>query len=243
MLGRGVHDHAAPAAADVEQPHPRLAARAWRRRGRAWRTAPPPASRPRGEDRAGVGHGRAEHPLVEACSRRRSGARWPGGRGPSSAAGPRGRYSCAGAGRRWRSHSGSATRASRSLSRPGRSSMAWGRRPERDVQVAVDLDLAGDVGPGQAERPRCAARAGRWPAGRRCATPPRRCPDRPCCRRNRAPEPVASGPTMLQMISATRITPSYLRVEVEQPTARVVALLERAVGRPVVETPELVASE
>src|SRR5687768_17364480 len=44
---------------------------------------------------------------------------------------------------------------------------------------------------------------------------------------------------MLQMISATRNPPSYLRVEVGQPTARVVALLERAVGRPVVVTPEL----
>ncbi len=65
VLGGGVHDHAAPAAADVEQPHPRFEGQLLRdqlvlgrlrllQRGRLGRV-----------HRAGVGHRRAEHPLVE----------------------------------------------------------------------------------------------------------------------------------------------------------------------------------
>ena len=62
----GVHDHAAPAAADVQQPHARLAASSLR----ATRSCLANCACSRvalgvGEDRAGVGHRRAEQPLVE----------------------------------------------------------------------------------------------------------------------------------------------------------------------------------
>ena len=65
VLGRGVHDHRAPAAAHVEQPHPRLQPELLRHQLELGRLRLLQRGVRRRVDRAGVGHRRAEHPLVE----------------------------------------------------------------------------------------------------------------------------------------------------------------------------------
>ena len=65
VLPRGVHHHTSPAAADVEQPHPRLQRQLPRDQVELVRLRLL-QGRVRGRvARAGVGHGGAEHPLVE----------------------------------------------------------------------------------------------------------------------------------------------------------------------------------
>ena len=65
VLARGVHHHAAPAAADVEQPHPWLQRELARDQVELGRLRLLQGRVLRRVAGAGVGHGRAEHPLVE----------------------------------------------------------------------------------------------------------------------------------------------------------------------------------
>ncbi len=66
VLARGVHHHAAPAAADVQQPHPRLEAQLSGDQVELARLRLFQGGILARVAGAGVGHSRAEHPLVEA---------------------------------------------------------------------------------------------------------------------------------------------------------------------------------
>ena len=117
VLGRGVHDHRAPAAAHVEQPHARPSARASAPRARTSPSAPAPASRRRSGRPRRCRPSTARAPTRRRCSRRRSGARSPCCRAAWSAAGPaagtRGPAVGRGAAARWAAACGPAAAARR----------------------------------------------------------------------------------------------------------------------------------
>ncbi len=159
----GVHDHPAPAAADVQQPHPRL--------------QPELAGHPlvlgllgelqggvrRGEHRAGVGHRRPEQPLVEPVRH---------------VVVVRDRRAVAGQGVQPPPRPGLLGRQRHPVPQPEAEELAGdgrllgpgdpvqrgvGQGPQGRVERAADLELAGDVGPGQPERARCRGEVGQRP--------------------------------------------------------------------------------
>ena len=154
---RGVQAQRAPAAADVEEPHPGLPARACGRPARACRAARPRRCTP-GRRSASS---RRSRPCAGRGSARRT--RW---RGRSGGGSPRGRGRGCAAGRvstAWLAGAGGGgPRAPRSLAQPQQRSpkapasavrraspRSRGDPPhvgERRVEVALDVQLAGDVG-------------------------------------------------------------------------------------------------
>ncbi len=167
VLAGGVPDHAAPAAADVQQPHPGLERQLpgdqfvlvglrLLQGGVLVRVAG-----------TGVGHGRAEHPLVERVGHVvvvRDGRGVPalGVPLPADPAAPHPHL----LGRR-RHPRVEKLRPAQFAEEPepfGRAhahALRLGHPRERGVHVAVHVEMAGDVGPGQAERTRRLGYVGR----------------------------------------------------------------------------------
>ena len=258
VLG-GVHRHAAPAAADVEQPHARLqrelaadqvelgdcasSSVASSRAGRPRRCRPSTARAP--TRRTG-------------CSRR-SGARWPRRRGPR----------CARAGRTgsaWRPTScggGSTSAAHLAAERaqhlqalaPGQVADlgVLGQLAQRGVDGRrLDVDVAGDVGPGEAElarrryqvRQRAAGslrRARRWAPSGPSAEPSYAATADAVGSTCAGPRRRALRPRCATVMLPPQLSPDALRVQVEQPAVRVVGLLEPRRTRRRCTRPELLA--
>ena len=203
MLGRGVHDHRAPPAAHVEQPHARLQRQLLRHQLELRRLRLLQRRVGRRVDRARVGHRRPEHPLVEGVRhvvvvRDRLAVALLGVQPARRAVLEVGRGDAV------------PQRVRRELA--GQPQLLRARdRVQRDVR---ERRRAGRRG-----RPRPPARPsrtpGRGPAARRRRQPRERrgetirtavsapCPGRPCCRRSRARGSGASDPSMLPMTSAT----------------------------------------